>query len=113
LQVRFERKKGTLIAYLDGDIDHHSSRDIKEKIDYELLKPITRNLVMDFENVSFMDSSGIGIIFGRYNNVKNFGGKMGIASLSDNLLRIIKLSGADRYVGIYDKTHNAVDAFNY
>ena len=112
MNIKFDRKKGTLIAYLSGELDHHSSKGIKEKIDYELMKPVTKSLVIDFKGVSFMDSSGIGIIYGRYNNVRSFGGRMGITSLSDNLIRVIRLSGVDKHVEVFENIDNAVFAFN-
>ena len=64
--MKISESEDTITAYLTGDIDHHSARNIREDIDafIQMKKPYL--LRLDFSGVSFMDSSGIGLIMGRY-----------------------------------------------
>ena len=66
MNVTIKSGKNVVIAYLIGEIDHHTAGDVRAKIDNTLMfiKPDT--LILDFKNVSFMDSSGIGLVMGRY-----------------------------------------------
>ena len=66
MNVTIESSGNLVIAYLYGEIDHHTAVDIRDKIDNALsfIKP--QHLILDFKNVTFMDSSGIGLVMGRY-----------------------------------------------
>ena len=66
MQVRIDKNEQTLIAYLSGDIDHHTAKSIREEIDKEINDFSPSLLILDFGDVSFMDSSGIGLVMGRF-----------------------------------------------
>ncbi|MDR0404958.1 MAG: anti-sigma factor antagonist [Oscillospiraceae bacterium] len=80
-------------ALLEGDIDHHTAKLIREAIDDYITKKRPSTLYLDFGRVRFMDSSGIGLIMGRYKNIKLLGGELWVVGASDSTKRIIKLSG--------------------
>ena len=61
-----ESSGSVVIAYLIGEIDHHTAGEVREKIDDTLMFVKPKTLILDFKNVSFMDSSGIGLVMGRY-----------------------------------------------
>lgn len=84
-----------LTAKIYGEIDHHRAPAIRQKIDgqTESLRP--KELHLDFSGVSFMDSSGIGLIMGRYRNVSLIGGKLKVINVPKGLSKIISLSGID------------------
>lgn len=84
-----------LTAKLSGEIDHHHAPSIRQKIDAltEQLKP--QQLHLDFSGVSFMDSSGIGLIMGRYRQVTLSGGTLKVINIPKNLDKIIRLSGIE------------------
>jgi len=84
-----------LIVTLDGDIDHHTAGEIKTKIDKSFERSNAKNIIIDFQNVDFMDSSGIGALIGRYKAIENRGenGKLVIAGIKDNLTRLFAVSG--------------------
>jgi stage II sporulation protein AA (anti-sigma F factor antagonist) len=86
-------KYKALIVKIAGELDHHAAAGMREAIDRELQRTGAINLVFDFSRVRFMDSSGIGMIIGRYKIVKSLGGKVVIAGASENTERIIKMSG--------------------
>lgn len=90
----------TLIALLDGEIDHHTAKGAREKIDFEIENNSPKKLILDFSDVTFMDSSGIGLIMGRYKLMKTVGGEVRIKNPSPNTLRVLKLAGMDRLAKI-------------
>ena len=90
----------TLIARLDGEIDHHTAKGTREQIDIEIENNHPKTLILDFSDVSFMDSSGIGLIMGRYKSMKAIGGEVTIKNPSPNTLRVLKLAGMDRLAKI-------------
>ena len=83
----------TLTALLDGEIDHHIAKEIREAIDFEVSKSHPKLLRIDFSKIQFMDSSGIGLIMGRYKIMKSLNGKLLVTNASTQLNRLIKLSG--------------------
>ncbi|WP_050698513.1 MULTISPECIES: anti-sigma factor antagonist [Eubacteriales] len=91
--VRLILKDGFLTAMLSGEIDHHSARELREEIDETAMRTKPQMLTMDFSNVQFMDSSGVGLIMGRYKLVQLWGGAVSIANLPPKLEKLISLSG--------------------
>ena len=82
-----------LTIYLKGEIDHHTAREIREATDslIQLNKPSV--LRLDFSGVTFMDSSGIGLIMGRYRMMLLYGGSTKAVNVPESLERIMNLSG--------------------
>lgn len=80
-------------VYLDGEIDHHTAREIREATDSVVQTKQPSVLKLDFSGVTFMDSSGIGLVMGRYRLMLLYGGKVCAVNVPDGLERIMKLSG--------------------
>ena len=93
-----EGDKVTLSLF--GEVDHHSARAIREACDKELLLRTPRRLVLDFSGVSFMDSSGIGLIIGRADLAESIGCCVIVSGLSDMLLRLVRMSGVEKIKNI-------------
>ena len=87
-----------LIVKIKCDIDHHVTDKIKEKIERELEVLNLKNIIFDFERVDFMDSSGIGMLIGRYKFVDKIGGKIYVINLNPNLKPIIEMSGLKKII---------------
>ncbi len=87
-------------AYLSGELDHHSAAQIRQAIDEEVTLRGTRLLVLDFGALEFMDSSGIGLVMGRYQLMKSLGGEVQVASLPAYLAKVMKLAGLEQIVKI-------------
>lgn len=93
--------KGEVVtAYLSGDIDHHSAAEMREKIDRAVDCNLPSLLVLDFSGVSFMDSSGIGLIMGRYRNLLKLGAKMHVTGASPQIKKVMDLAGMGRLTSI-------------
>ena len=87
-------------AYLGGEIDHHNARFMREEIDNAVNLNMPTLLVLDFKDVSFMDSSGIGIIIGRYRKISCFGGKVYGIHANERITRMLKTSGMHSVIEI-------------
>ena len=82
-----------ITAALSGDIDHHSAREIRTELDSVIARSRPELLILDFENVGFMDSSGIGLILGRSRSVRAAGGELLIKNARREIAEVIKISG--------------------
>lgn len=74
--VRFGESPGGLVAYLSGEIDHHSAQMLRQEIDARLQTRMPDTLTLDLGGVSFMDSSGIGLILGRARRMNALDGRL-------------------------------------
>lgn len=99
-----------LIVKLEGELDHHISEEIRKKIDSEYYNSNLKNMVLDLGGINFMDSSGIGLIMGRYKNCKEQGGKLSIVNINPKVERIIEMSGLMEIVHIYTTIEKAIEA---
>lgn len=89
-----------MTVFLYGEIDHHTAAGIRREIDGETDKLLPQLLVLDFGNVSFMDSSGVGLVMGRYRNVCAHGGRLEAVNLPPWCYRIMKMSGMEKIAKI-------------
>ncbi len=100
MRVRLENEKERLTAYLQGELDHHAARSAREEIDANLQRSLPRQLVLDFTDVGFMDSSGIGLILGRYKLLRSMGGEILIRGAKEPVARVMRLAGVDQLAEI-------------
>ncbi len=94
--VIFVEKDGELTARIGCDIDHHSAKQMREKIDLMLFESRPHTLVIDFTSVSFMDSSGLGLILGRVERANALDVSVMLTGLSPTLMKLIRLGGLER-----------------
>ena len=85
-----------LTAKIYGEIDHRRAQSIRTKIDAQTQMHKPKELKLDFSNVSFMDSSGIGLIMGRYKLMKSVSGRIRVENLSPSAYKVMKLAGLER-----------------
>jgi len=90
--------KDYLCIKMPQEIDHHNAELISRNADRFICQDKVNHIVFDFEDTDFMDSSGIGIIAGRYKKVRVFGGQVYIVNAKSQVKRILLLSGLQRYV---------------
>lgn len=91
---------GVLTACLHGEIDHHHAEALRDAIDKQIQQVHPSALFLDFGGVRFMDSSGIGLILGRYRLMRQMGGEVSVGNLSPQMQRIIALSGVGKLVTV-------------
>ncbi len=106
MKIRLEYASGTLVAKIRGEIDHHTSGELREVLDKELMEKSIKNLVLDFNDVSFMDSSGIGVIVGRYKKIDALGGQIMIIRAKPQVDKILELSGIKKILKCKEEVKN-------
>ncbi|MBQ2966781.1 MAG: anti-sigma F factor antagonist [Clostridia bacterium] len=97
----------TLIVAITGDMDHYNVGPMRSAIDKEIREKPIKNLVFDLSNLDFMDSSGIGLILGRYKRIREMEGKVFIAAAKPEVERVINLSGLHKIIPLYETMEKA------
>lgn len=100
MKIKIKSENGTAIVVLSGEIDHHTAKNLRSELDKFVITMQPEILAIDFSNITFMDSSGIGLIIGRYKLLKECGGQLEIHSPQPYIRRVLKLSGIERIVKI-------------
>lgn len=108
--LRLERKGEVLVASLKGEIDLRVAPTLRESLDKALENLAPRHLVVDFADVTFIDSTGLGVILGRYKRVVAAGGKVAVTGLRPTVRRVVELSGLLRVVCEFPSQEQAVAA---
>lgn len=108
MELRFKRKQKTLVIQMEGELDHHTSVELRRQIGSAWAEMGGRNLVFDFLGVTFMDSSGIGVMIGRYKETTALGGRIAIANPNEKIREIIRLSGLSRLLPVFDTVAEAI-----
>ena len=96
MSVKITVNGEVVTAYLEGEIDHHSAGVMRNEIDAVVEKNTPSMLILDFRDVSFMDSSGIGLVMGRYKLLKPYGAELHVTNTSPQIGKVMKLAGIDR-----------------
>ncbi len=108
INVTSELINNVLTISIKGEIDHHSARELRRKID-ELLyyyRPIKTKL--NLSNVGFMDSSGLGLILGRFTLARELGGELILSEPNESVMKILELAGTSRLIRIERSTNKTV-----
>lgn len=93
IKLKITKDEKSITAFIQGDIDHHTAKEIREQIDPYVQKEHAKLLKLDFSQVQFMDSSGIGLIMGRYRIMQLLNGSVKVVNIPLHLKRLIKISG--------------------
>ena len=100
MNIIYSKSNGDLTVKLCGEIDHHGAKNAREEIDKVIKDSVPRNLILDLSSITFCDSSGLGLIMGRYKTIKEYGGELIIKNPSESPKKMILLSGLDRLITI-------------
>ncbi|MBU3190945.1 anti-sigma F factor antagonist [Clostridium bowmanii] len=109
MHLNFENNDDRLIVYMSGELDHHSAEEVRNLIDDRLDRDSYNKLIMDFGGVSFMDSSGIGVVIGRYKKLHTRNGSVCVTSIQSSVKRVFELSGMFKIIMLYDNVEQAVN----
>ncbi len=93
MQIRVKQQEHSITACLDGELDHHSAIQTRESLDKLIAKYKDTDLVLDLKNLSFMDSSGLGVIIGRYKKLKSSGHNLYVKNASRQIDKVFNVSG--------------------
>ena len=95
-----KKEGGDITVSLLCEIDHHSAKTVREAIDREIAAGGFSRLILDFSGVSFMDSSGIGLILGRAERAAEAGASVAVEGASRTILRLLRMSGIEKHKSI-------------
>lgn len=93
MNSKYIKEDKLLILEMTEEIDHHQAEKIRRKADDEIAKYMPKKVVLDFNNVSFMDSAGIGMVLGRYKMINMLGGSLEMENVGTPLKKIFEMSG--------------------
>jgi stage II sporulation protein AA (anti-sigma F factor antagonist) len=107
--INFKVRQNKLIVFLEGELDHHSAEQVRSKIDNRIQDNKEKYVILDFSKVSFMDSSGIGVVIGRYKAISLKGGKLCIVNPAENVNKIFELAGLFKIINRYKTIGEAIN----
>ncbi|MGB7605073.1 MAG: anti-sigma F factor antagonist [Lutisporaceae bacterium] len=110
MNVGFDFTNNKLIIRIDGDIDHHTCEEIRNKVDQEINRRNPKSIIFDMKNVNFMDSSGIGVIIGRYKLIMTSGGITTMINVKPQIKRVYDICGLKKIIPIYENEKDAVES---
>jgi len=102
LESKYIKEDKLLILEMTEEIDHHWAEKIRRKADDEITRYMPRKVILDFNNVTFMDSAGIGMVLGRYKMINMLGGTLEMKNVSTSVRKIFEMSGITKICPIGD-----------
>lgn len=110
--VKLTNKGSVLVIKIMGELDHHSTDYFRNKIDSQMVKATTRDIIFDLSKLTFMDSSGIGALMGRYKNIVKLNGRAAIVNPDKQIYRILEMSGILKIMKVYDSVEMALSVLD-
>lgn len=108
LSTMFEVKQDVLVVRISGELDHHETEALRDKWKEMMYNNDIKHVVLNLEAVSFMDSSGLGVVLGRYKEVLQLGGEMVVCSISAPVRRLFEMSGIFKIVRLEENEEHAL-----
>ncbi len=108
MEITLIPKHRMVVVRISGEIDHHIAGNVRSLLEKEIKRSGAINIAFDFGRVTFMDSSGIGMILGRYKTVKSLGGNIIIYDVSEQVLRLLKMAGIQNLVIVSDTLQKGI-----
>ena len=99
----YQKEDKRLIFKINEDIDECVVQKIRRKLDNEIERYMPKEVIFDFNKVSFMDSAGIGLLIGRYKNARAIGAKVELKNVNKSIYKILKMSGITRLIPIKEE----------
>ena len=112
MEIIFDVVGNTLVVEFFGELDHHGAERIREKIDAAMDNYMAQMLVLDFSKVTFMDSSGIGMVLGRYRKMGEKSGAMAISGCTKTVRNILNMAGVFSVIDYYGTKEEAIEELN-
>lgn len=103
MSIRINCDDEKIVAFISGELDHHTAKDFRMAIDKAIENSADKNIkkvCIDFSGITFMDSSGIGLIMGRYKLLSPMGVELFILNPPDYIARVMNLAGVNRLAKI-------------
>ena len=103
MNTKYKDKDKLLIFEITEEIDHHTTEKIRRKMDNEIERYLPKKIIFDFNQVSFMDSAGIGMLIGRYKTIRMIGGVAELMNVKPSIRKIFEMCGVLKIIPITNK----------
>ncbi len=103
MNTKYENEDKLLVFEITEEIDHHEAEKIRRKMDNEIERYMPKKIVFDFNQVTFMDSAGIGMLIGRYKSVRRIGGIAELINVKPSIEKIFEMCGLLKIIPINNK----------
>lgn len=103
-------KRGVLIVRVEGELDMHVANQFRERVDHALETSGVKHVLFNLEAVRFVDSSGLGVILGRYKKINAAGGNVLVTNIQTSVLQIFELSGLLKIIKLYNSEAEALES---
>ena len=101
--MKYQVQENCLTVFLPEELDHHNTEEIRENTDRLIEERQIKCVIFDFAETNFMDSSGIGVIMGRYKLIRLLGGEVWAVHPNERIKKILTMSGVTRIIQIYEE----------
>ena len=101
--MKYQIQENCLTIYLPNELDHHNAEDIRVHADRLIEEHQIKCVIFDFADTNFMDSSGIGVMMGRYKLICLLGGRVWAVHVNERMKKILTMSGGTRIIQIYEE----------
>ena len=110
LEAEFKVEEDVLIVRLQGELDHHEAEQLRERWKDEIYHHSVKHVLLNLRDITFMDSSGLGVVLGRYKEVLQLGGQFVVCSITAPIERLFEMSGLFKIVKQAEDEHDALHA---
>ena len=101
--MKYQLQENCLTIYLPSEVDHHNAEEMRKNADALIERNHIKFVIFDFEMTDFMDSSGIGVIMGRYKIIRLVGGEVWAVHANARIKKILTMSGMTKIMQIYEE----------
>lgn len=98
MPAKIKKENGTVTISILGDIDHHAAKELRFEIDTIIEEATPALLIFDLKQCEFMDSSGLGLILGRYRKCCEYGCEFKLANPGNKTMRILRMAGVENII---------------
>lgn len=110
MNVTLEMKQGILIVRPEGELDVSTVGEFRQQVDEAIDRRQSKDLLLNLEKVTFLDSSGVGVILGRYKKMRFWGGKVIVTDVTQPVARLFELAGLSKILVSYSTEEQALKA---
>ncbi len=103
MKIISKREDGELTVFFEGELDHHAAKKAISETNYILDAELPRKLTLDFDGITFMDSSGIAIIIGAYKKINSLGGDFSVINAPKQVYKVLNAAGITALVNVSEK----------
>ena len=103
MSMEYQVQENCLTIFLPKEVDHHNAEEVKKSADAIIEKEHIKYVIFDFEQTDFMDSSGIGVLMGRYKLVYLVGGEVWAVNANERIRKILKMSGVTKIIQMFEE----------